>query len=97
MCPDQVAALKGELDSYLIAQTHQALEAAKELQEQGLPKESAEVAKADLLTRPPEEDYRPKKWEIEGASEDFIAAARRHLLNRPRRNSRSTKSLAPTT
>jgi hypothetical protein len=65
--PDQVAALKGELDSYLIAQTHQALEASTELQAQGLPKESAEeLARADLLVKPPKEDYRPKKWEIEG-------------------------------
>jgi hypothetical protein len=94
-----VAALKEELDSFLIAETHRALEAAKELQAQGLPKESAEeLAKDDLLVKPPEEDYRPKKWEIEGASADFIAAARKHLLkHKLHRRNRSPKNRPPTT
>jgi hypothetical protein len=81
--PDLLAELQAEriVAPYLIVKTASAMELANRLMDQGTPPDTARsLALEELLPVPPEEQDRPAEWELEGAQESMIEAARQVLL-----------------
>jgi hypothetical protein len=75
---------QGDWEAYLQAQTWEAKNFYADLCEQGLPPESArELAMERLFPKAPEDEDRPEPWELEGAQESALEAARKVLQGRP--------------
>jgi hypothetical protein len=78
--PDLVRELANDLPAYLIVQTYDAMSMANRLEDEGTdPHTARELALADLLPTPPEDQDRPEPWELEGAIATMEAAAERVL------------------
>jgi hypothetical protein len=78
--------------------TRNAMKLAENLEASGTPPDVAEeLAKEQLLQKPPDEQDRPAPWEVEGAQADILDAVQKYLLNLPDPSSRSPSPPAPKT
>lgn len=82
--PDLVKELGENLEAYLQATTFEAMVFCEKLEDQGTPSQTAEeLALEQLLVKPPAEQNRPTRTEMEDAQESQERATMQALLNSP--------------
>lgn len=82
--PDLVKELGDDLEAYLRATTFEAMLMCERLEDQGTPTDVAEeLARDQLLQRPPDEQERTTQAEMEDSVADQEAAALQALLRSP--------------